>query len=190
VHFTDRSLLEHIRKLPHGKATYKQLVKELRLTGENRDALEDILDRLADKGLLVELRSGHGDRALVHVTRRSAEGRAEGELVRVLRRAHFTVVGEFRVRKRGNFVVPSDDRIQQWIAIPEGMELPANRRSVDRVGVVPREFKSAEDLDGAVVNVEVLEFPEGGESAVGRVIEILGYPDDFGVDVSTCTSRT
>jgi len=233
VHFTDRSLLEHIRKLPHGKATYKQLVKELRLTGENRDSLEDVLDRLAEKGLLVELRSGHfvatdansdyvagrlsvhrdgfgflipdpggstpgediflppneaakgmhGDRALVHVTRRSAEGRAEGELVRILRRAHFTVVGEFRVRKRGNFVVPSDDRIQQWIAIPEGMELPANRPSVDRVGVIPREFKSAEDLDGAIVNVEVLEFPEGGESAVGRVIEILGYPDDFGVDV-------
>lgn len=233
VHFTDRSLLEHIRKLPHGKATYKQLVKELRLTGENRDSLEDVLDRLAEKGLLVELRSGHfvatgansdyvagrlsvhrdgfgflipdsggstpgediflppneaakgmhGDRALVHVTRRSAEGRAEGELVRILRRAHFTVVGEFRVRKRGNFVVPSDDRIQQWIAIPEGMELPANRPSVDRVGVVPREFKSPEDLDGAIVNVEVLEFPESGESAVGRVIEILGYPDDFGVDV-------
>jgi ribonuclease R len=233
VHFTDRSLLEHVRKLPHAKATYKQLVKELRLTGENRESLEDALDRLAEKGLLVELRSGHfvatgpnsdyvagrlsvhrdgfgflipdpagsapgediflppneaakgmhGDRALVHVTRRSGEGRAEGELIRILRRAHFTVVGEFRVRKRGNFVVPSDDRIQQWISIPEGMEFPARPQSVDRVGVVPREFKSVEDLDGAVVNVEVLEFPEGGESAVGRVIEILGYPDDFGVDV-------
>ncbi|MFL6416379.1 MAG: ribonuclease R family protein, partial [Bryobacteraceae bacterium] len=232
AHFTDRSLLEHIRNLPHGKATYKQLVKELRLTGENRDSLEDVLDRLADKGLIVELRSGHfvatgegsdyvagrlsvhrdgfgflipdpaagtgediflspgeaakgmhGDRALVHVTRRSGEGRAEGELVRILRRAHFTVVGEFRIRKRGHFVVPADDRIQQWIAIPEGMELPPRGASVHRVGVVPREFKSVEDLDGAIVNVELLEFPDGGDSAVGRVIEILGYPDDFGVDV-------
>ena len=34
-----------------------------------------------------------------------------------------------------------------------------------------------------VVNVEILEFPEDGEQGVGRVIEILGYPDDFGVDV-------
>ena len=34
-----------------------------------------------------------------------------------------------------------------------------------------------------IVNVEILEFPEDGEQAVGRVIEILGRPDDFGVDV-------
>jgi len=33
------------------------------------------------------------------------------------------------------------------------------------------------------VNVELLDFPERGEDAVGRVIEILGHPDDFGVDV-------
>ncbi len=29
----------------------------------------------------------------------------------------------------------------------------------------------------------MLEFPEDGEHAIGRVIEILGNPDDFGVDV-------
>src|SRR5581483_10435330 len=50
----------------------------------------------------------HGDRALVHITRFSNDGRAEGEIVRILRRAHVTVVGEFRVRKRGNFVVAAD----------------------------------------------------------------------------------
>ena len=50
-------------------------------------------------------------------------------MIRILRRAHVTVVGEFRIRKRGNFVVPSDDRIQQWIEIPEGMELPAPAKS-------------------------------------------------------------
>jgi ribonuclease R len=43
--------------------------------------------------------------------------------------------------------------------------------------------KSAEDLERMIVNVEILEFPEDGEYAVGRVIEILGRPDDFGVDV-------
>src|SRR6266403_905407 len=34
-----------------------------------------------------------------------------------------------------------------------------------------------------VVNVEIVEFPEDGEHAVGRVIEILGHANDFGVDV-------
>jgi ribonuclease R len=231
--FTDASVLEHIRQLPHARATFKQLIRELRLQGAQRDSLEEALDRLTDKGLLVELRSGHfiavganpeyvagrlsvhrdgfgflipdqalagiqgdiflapdeaakgmhGDRALVHIRRVADEGRAEGEIVRILRRAHVTVVGEFRVRKRGNFVVPSDDRIQQWIEIPEGMELPKQQASVHRVGAAPREVRALEDLDGMIVNVEVLEFPEDGEHGVGRVIELLGYPDDFGVDV-------
>jgi len=231
--FSDSSLLDHIRKLPHARATYKQLVRELRLQGEKRDSLEQALDRLAEKGLLVELRSGHyiavgsnpeyaagrvsihrdgfgflipdpvdghvlddiflppdeaakamhGDRALVHIRRIANEGRAEGEVLRILRRAHVTVVGEFRRKRRGNFVVPSDDRIQQWIEIPEGLELPERREAVNRVGVDAREPSSTEDLDGMVVNVEILDFPESGGHAVGRVIEILGYPDDFGVDV-------
>jgi ribonuclease R len=230
---TDASLLEHIRKLPHGRATYKQLVRELRLQGEQRESLEEALDRLSDKGVLVELRSGHfaavgsspeyasgrlsihrdgfgflipeqvseeiqgdiflppheaakgmnGDRALVHVTRIGDAGRAEGEVIRIVRRAHVTVVGEFRIGKRGNFVVPSDDRIQQRIKIPDGLELPSEPSSVDRVGGVRREVSSMEDLDGMIVNVEILEFPEDREEAVGRVVEVLGYPDDFGVDV-------
>ncbi|HMF77628.1 MAG TPA: hypothetical protein VK604_18370, partial [Bryobacteraceae bacterium] len=57
--FNDGSLLDHVRKLPHGRATYKQLVRELHLQGENRDALEEALNRLCEKGALVELRSGH-----------------------------------------------------------------------------------------------------------------------------------
>jgi ribonuclease R len=231
---SEASLLEHIQRLPHARATYKQLVKELHLTGENRDTLEDALDRLSDKGKLVELRSGHfiavggngeytagrvsihrdgfgflipdqplphvsgdvflppaeaaklmhGDRAVVRITRQGgAQGRAEGEIVKILRRAHITVVGEFRIKHRGNFVIPSEDRVPQWLEIPEGMEIPPVQESPDRVGVTARAVASVEDLDGMIVNVEVLEFPEGGEHGVGRVIEVLGRPGDFGVDV-------
>jgi ribonuclease R len=233
--FNDATLLGHIRKLPHGSATYKQLVKELRLQGENRDALEDALDRLCEKGSIVELRAGHfvavganseyiagrlsihrdgfgflipdravaglavqgdvflppreaakgmhGDRVLVHITHVAREGRAEGEILRILRRAHITVVGEFRVKQRGNFVIPSDERVQTWIEIPEGLEIPPPKPSVDRVGAEPRAIHSVEDLNGLIVNVEVLEFPKDGDYGVGRVVEVLGHPDDFGVDV-------
>ena len=66
----------------------------------------------------------HGDRVVVRIARIEGDGRADGEIVKILRRAHQTVVGEFRVRKRGCFVVPHDERIRQWIEIPEGMELP------------------------------------------------------------------
>ena len=230
---SDSGLLEHIKRLPHARASYKQLVKELHLTGENRDWLEDALDRLSEKGQLIELRNGHfiavggsseytagrvsihrdgfgflipdvplpnvsgdvflppgeaaklmhGDRAVVRITRFGGQGRAEGEIAKILRRAHITVVGEFRVKHRGNYVIPSDDRVQQWLEIPEGMEFPESQTSPDRVGAAQRKVTTVEELDGMIVNVEVLEFPEGGEHGVGRVIEVLGLPGDFGVDV-------
>ncbi len=124
----------------------------------------------------------HGDRVVVHIKGIDRDGRADGEVLKIVRRAHPTVVGEFRVRRR-NYVVPHDERIQQWIEIPEGLEIPERPTSPDRVGAAPVEVSSVEDLDGMIVNVEILEFPEDGERAVGRVIEILGHPDDFGVDV-------
>ncbi len=230
---TDASILEHIGRLPHARATFKQLVRELGTRGESREQLEAALDRLTGRGDLVEVRSGHfvatrfsrdyaagrlnmhrdgygfllsdrpiegvrgdvyipresaqtamhGDRVVVHIARIESDGRADGEIVRILRRAHLTVVGEFRLRKRASYVIPHDERIRQWIEIPEGMEMPPAAASRDRVGVAPVEVRSPEDLDGMIVNVEILEFPEGGEHAVGRVTEILGRPDDFGVDV-------
>jgi ribonuclease R len=39
------------------------------------------------------------------------------------------------------------------------------------------------ELDGAVVNVEITRFPRAGVPAVGRVIEVLGKPGEFGLDV-------
>ena len=49
--------------------------------------------------------------------------RAEGRIVRVLGRAHPTVVGQFRYGSRGNSVLPYDARMQHAIEIPPGQEL-------------------------------------------------------------------
>ena len=128
-------------------------------------------------------RAMHGDRVAVRLTRVDRDGKAEGKITEVLRRANPTVVGEFRVRRRGMFVVPHDARIRQWIEIPEGMEIPAGGESVHRVGAATIEVHSAEDLDGMIVNAEIVDFGEEGERPAGRVIEILGKPGDFGIDV-------
>jgi ribonuclease R len=138
----------------------------------------------------------HGDRVVVRIARIEAGGRADGEIVRVLKRANPTVVGEFRIGRHGTYVVPQDDHIRQWIDIPEGLEFPPagatiggigatapQAASVDRIGVTPLQAASVEELNGMVVNVELLEYPEKGANPVGRVIEILGHPGDFGVDV-------
>jgi ribonuclease R len=128
-------------------------------------------------------RAMNGDRVGVRIKRIERDGRAHGEIVEVLRRAHPSMVGEFRIRKRGNFVVPHDDRIRQWIEIPEGMELPSAQPYVHRVGAREIAVESAEDLDGMIVTAEILDFGEDGERPSGRVIEVLGHPDDFGIDV-------
>ena len=230
---TDTALLQHIAHLPHFRASFKQLVRELGARGTERVELEAGLARLLARGELIELRAGHyivtsrsteytigrlhmhrdgygflisehpvpgvvgdiyipvesaaramhGDRILGRILRIESGGRADGEIIKVLTRAHPTVVGEFRVRRRGNFVAPQDERIRQWIEIPEGSEIPPPTPNLDRIGVKPIEVHSPADLDGMIVNVELLDFPEDGGQASGRVIEVLGRPDDFGVDV-------
>lgn len=125
----------------------------------------------------------HGDLVVVRLGRFSPDGRAEGEIVRVLRRAHATVVGEFRVRRNDCVVLPHDDRIRQWILIPEGMALPEDRQAVHRVGARAREIRSVEDLDGLIVTAEIVDFGQRGERPIGRVVEVLGEPGEFGIDV-------
>ena len=181
----DAALVDHIARLPHARANFKQLVRELGARGDAREELETALARLTARGDLIELRSGqyavtarsrefavgrlhmhkdgygfliadrpiegvsgdvfippesaekamHGDRIVVRIARIEAGGRADGEIVKVLKRAQVRVVGEFRIGRRGSFVVPQDERVRQWIEIPEGLEMPPPGPLVDRIGV-------------------------------------------------------
>jgi ribonuclease R len=123
----------------------------------------------------------HGDRAVVRVSGPARDGRAEGHIVKIVKRAHPTVVGEFRITRRGLFVVPHDERLRDWIEIPDDLAIPPEAPARDRIGVTPIAVRDPSDLEGMIVNVEILEYDEA--APVGRVIEVLGKPDDFGVDV-------
>ena len=65
----------------------------------------------------------HGDQVLVELSPHSREGRFEGRIVRVMERAHPTVVGTFHYGHRENYVRPIDDRIKMDIIIPPGEEI-------------------------------------------------------------------
>jgi ribonuclease R len=128
----------------------------------------------------------HGDHVLASIEHRKrfgdGAGRAEGRILRVLGRAHQTVVGLFKYGPRGNTVAPYESRLTQEITIPPGEELTLELQG--KLGAhQPRKSFRLPELDGAVVNVELTRFPRGGVAAAGRVIEILGRPGDFGVDV-------
>ena len=127
----------------------------------------------------------HGDRVLARISHRRADGRAEGRVVQIVKREHPTIVGLFRYGPHGNVVLPYDTRLHHEIAIPPGEELtPALR---EKLGVsessAARSRTRLPELDGAVVNVEMLRFPKGGLAPTGRVIEIVGRTGEIGVDV-------
>jgi ribonuclease R len=146
----------------------------------------------------------HGDQVLVEVGTIRPDGRAEGRIIRPVNRAHPTVVGTFHYGSRNNFVTPLDEKIRQEIVIPPGMETPETtatppgaaaqdgggsksrspRRSVHRVlGNEAARRTPWNDLDGVVVDVEITDWPSPTQNPRGKVVEILGREDDFGVDV-------
>ena len=135
-----------------------------------------------------------GDQVLVELAppRRGGprDGRRQGRIVRVLTRRNATVVGVFHYargqRERfGNYVVPFDERMTQPVLIPTGAEVPETSERVHRV--LGEEATAAiagyDDLEGLVVDVEITDWPTAVRPARGRVIEVLGREDDFGIDV-------
>jgi len=136
-----------------------------------------------------------GDQVLVEVEPPKADGRQQGRIVRILERCNPTVVGTFRIaradRGRNNVVIPFDDRMTQPIVIPPGAEIPLAPVQTPhrvlgreaRVSPKPESAERLEALEGLVVDVEITSWPTPTRPPIGRVIEVLGSPDEFGVDV-------
>jgi ribonuclease R len=60
-----------------------------------------------------------------------------------------------------------------------------HKKSADPDRVLGEEARRRDwdDLEGLVVDVEITDWPSPADNPRGRVLEILGYEDDFGVDV-------
>ncbi|MGH9499208.1 MAG: ribonuclease R family protein [Terriglobales bacterium] len=143
----------------------------------------------------------HGDRVLVEIMNIRPDGRGEGRILRPVNRAHTTVVGIFHYGQRRNYVTPIDQKISQEIIIPPGLERPVpdgadstsqpqgpqrtrSQRDPHRVlGEEAARRASWEDLENVVVDVEITDWPSATQNPRGKVVEIVGYEDDFGVDV-------
>src|SRR5580704_6308447 len=134
-----------------------------------------------------------GDQVLVELAPPRPDGRQSGRIARVLSRRNPTVVGVFHYALQdhapGNTVTPLDDRLTQPILIPFGLEQAASTGTATPHRVVsenigpPSPVMIASSLEGLVVDVEITDWPKPSRPARGRVIEILGREDDFGVDV-------
>ena len=131
-----------------------------------------------------------GDQVLVEVEPPKADGRRQGRIVRVLERRNPTVVGIFHYARStgrmGHSVVPFDERMTQHILIPAGQEAAGRGEAATPhrvLGAKPLLPQMHDNLEGLVVDVEITSWPTPTRPPIGRVIEVLGDPDDFGVDV-------
>jgi len=92
-----------------------------------------------------------------------------GEVTQVLRRAHRTVVGRFHLEPEP-YVVPFDVRIDTDILIEEDATYDAR--------------------EGEMVNVEIDRYPDrSSHLATGRVVEVLGFIGDPGVDIEVVVRK-
>jgi ribonuclease R len=148
-----------------------------------------------------------GDEVLVDEAPPGRDGRRSGRILRILTRRNATVVGIFHYARpqgrRGhefqpystanyNYVTPLDERMTQPILIPDGPDglivmppVPTEHRVVGDEARVTHVLDpdKHDPLEGLAVDVEITDFPSLAKPARGRLLEILGHPDDFGVDV-------
>jgi ribonuclease R len=112
----------------------------------------------------------HGDTVEVRAERsRMGGGKQEGRITAVTQRASSRIVGRYEETRRGAIVIPEETRLNLVIAIP-----PQGRGRAE---------------DGQQVVAELTSYPVGGRPAEGRVVEVLGWPDDPEVEVQSAIRR-
>ncbi|MFQ5580511.1 MAG: ribonuclease R, partial [Nitrospiria bacterium] len=104
----------------------------------------------------------HGDRVVARIEGFKPGGRREGSIIRILERGHTSLVGRFEAGRRFGFVVPSDKRIGQDLVVSSQNDMNAR--------------------NGDVVSARILTYPEDGRNPEGKIVKILGRPDDPRID--------
>lgn len=107
----------------------------------------------------------HKDKVSVRLFAVSSGKSAEGQIVKVLERARNSIVGTFRWGRKYGYVIPDELKIQKDIVIPSGAENAAE--------------------EGQKVVCQIEEWEHFGLNPSGKIIAVLGYPDEPGVDIES-----
>ena len=94
----------------------------------------------------------HGDQVLVELAPHARDGRAEGRIVRVMERAHPTVVGTFHYGPRHNYVRPIDERSSRKSSFPRhrAADASGSRRARRRTRATQSSRASRRKLDRVI----------------------------------------
>jgi len=104
----------------------------------------------------------HRDRVALHLDKKE-RGRKRGpRVIEVLKRANRRVVGRYEEGRKCDLVIPEDQRLFQEIRIPKKAAGGA--------------------VENKVVLAEITRYPTRQEGPEGRILKVLGDPDDPGLD--------
>jgi ribonuclease R len=117
----------------------------------------------------------HGDRVVARISPEApagrVKGRREGRVIRILERAHDTVVGTLQRSRNFYYVVPDDPRFVHDVYVRPVAGSPEGGRSETVAAVGDKVVVRLEDWQSRHVNPE------------GEIIEVLGPASAPGVDV-------
>jgi ribonuclease R len=126
----------------------------------------------------------HGDRVVARMSRDEPygriKGRREGRVIRILERAHDTIVGTLQRSRNFYYVVPDDPRIVHDVYVGQVSNSPQDKSA--RVDLLLATSKVAPQVgDKVVVRLEAWESRHVNPE--GEIIEVLGPASAPGIDM-------
>ncbi len=206
--------MEFMKEVSYRPMSFKELVRAFDIGKEEMDRFKKLLKGLLNEGTLIKIRGGryglpskmnlvtgelfchpdgfgfvkpeeggedvfinprrlggamHGDAVVARVEGYKDRGKREGRIIRVVKRAHKLIVGRFERSKGFGVVIPSDERILDKIIIP------------------PSEMKGVPE--GVIVTAEITKWPAKNISPAGKIIEVIGNPEDPEVEASVILKK-
>lgn len=213
--YTEKEFFEYIQKNFPRPFHPRELMRKLKVSPDNKAQIHDLLQELIRTGKLVKIhgkRLGlatamnlvigilqanpqgygfiipdnlqqpdvyvngrnfgtamHGDKVVVRIEGKNELGKPNGRIIRVLDRAHNRLVGTFDMNRYFCFVVPDEKRLFHDIYV-----------SRKKTGGAKR---------GQKVVVKLLEWSTEQLNPEGEIVDILGYPDEPGVDIQSIIEK-
>ena len=126
----------------------------------------------------------HGDRVVARISRDEPhgriKGRREGRVIRILERAHDTIVGTLQRSRNFYYVVPDDPRIVHDVYVGQVSNLP---RAESSVADLPLAASKVAPQVGDKVVVRLEAWESRHVNPEGEIIEVLGPTSAPGIDM-------
>ncbi|CDZ74605.1 Ribonuclease R [Peptoniphilus sp. ING2-D1G] len=109
------------------------------------------------------------DEVIVKILEETSGHSLEGKVIDIIKRANDKIVGVYKSSKKFGFVIPDESKIAYDIYVAKNDSMGAK--------------------DGQKVVVFITQWPQKGKKPEGKIIKILGYQNEKGVDILSIAAQ-